>query len=64
MELVSLVLNLVLGGSLIGMLLFYSSKRRREAAAAASAETGSRSDEFALHRQSIEFLSAQLQEAW
>ncbi|MEG2761101.1 MAG: hypothetical protein RR921_07200 [Mucinivorans sp.] len=64
MELISLIINLLLGGGMVGMLLFYSSKRRKEAAVASSAEIGSKSDEFTLHRQSIEFLSAQLQEAW
>lgn len=64
MELVSLVLNFILGSGLVGLLIFYTSKRRKEAAEASSAEIETRSDEFNLHRQSIEFLSSQLSEAW
>lgn len=64
MELLSLILNLALGGGVVGILIFYGSKRRKEAAEASSAEIESKTDEFALHKQSIEFLSSQLNEAW
>lgn len=60
----STALNLILGSGVVGLLLFYNSKRRRESAIASSAEISTRSDEFSIHRQSIEFLSTQLQEAW
>lgn len=54
----------MLSSGIIGVTLFYNSKRRSAAAQAMSAEIGSKSEEFALHRQSIEFLSSQLSEAW
>lgn len=60
-ELISLILNLILGSSLI---LFYSSNRRKQAAEAASAEIGVRQSEFEINRQQIEFLSHQLNEAY
>lgn len=64
MDIFSTILNLILGSGVVGLLLFYNSKRRRESAIASSAEISTRSEEFSLHRQSIEFLSSQLQEAW
>lgn len=60
-ELISIVLNLVLGSSLI---LFYSSNRRKQAAEASTAEVGARRGEFDINRQQIEFLSHQLNEAY
>lgn len=60
-ELASLLLNLVLGSSLV---LFYSSAKRKQAAEASSAEIGVRQGELDIHRHSVEFLSKQLSEAY
>lgn len=63
-EIISSVLNLLLGSGLAGVLLFYRSKQRKESAEATQAEMGNRQVEFDIHRQSIEFLSGQLSEAY
>lgn len=60
-ELISILLNLVLGSSLI---LFYSANRRKQAAEASSAEINVRQSEFEINRQQIEFLGHQLSEAY
>lgn len=60
-EIISLLLNLVLGSTLI---LFYSSNKRKQAAEASTAEIGVRQSEFDINRQQIEFLSHQLSEAY
>lgn len=59
-ELMSLLLNFVLASGLI----YYGSRRRREAAEASSAEQGAKQTEFATYKQSVEFLSRQLSEAY
>lgn len=59
-----MALNLLLGSGLAGVLLFYRSKRRKESAEATHVEMGNRQVEFDIHRQSIEFLSGQLSEAY
>lgn len=64
MEWLSLLLNLLLGGGVVGVLLFYGSRRRKERAEATKVEISSRGDELEVHRQNIEFLSDQLHEAW
>lgn len=60
-EIVSLILNLLLGS---GLILFYSQHKRKQAAEASSAELDVRRNEFDIHRQSVEFLSRQLSEAY
>lgn len=64
MEWLSLLLNLLLGGGMVGVLLFYGARRRKERAEAAKVEISSRGDEMEVHRQNIDFLSDQLHEAW
>lgn len=63
-EIISSMLNLLLGSGLVGILFFYRSKQRKESAEATQAEMGNRQVEFDIHRQSIEFLSGQLSEAY
>lgn len=64
MEIISIILNFVLGSGIVGMLIFYSSKRRKAAAEATVAEIGSVREQHAIEREGIAFLSCQLQEAW
>ncbi len=64
MEIVSIILNFLLGSGIAGMLIFHSSKRREAAAQASRAENGAREGEFGIQRENIEFLSARLSEAW
>lgn len=53
MELITLILNFVLGSGLIGVLLFYNSKRRKENASAAAMELDATAKQ-------IDYLSRQL----
>lgn len=64
MELISLILNFILATGLAGTLLFYRSKARKESAEADRAELENRQTEFSLQRESVQFLGAQLQEAY
>ncbi len=64
MEIVSIILNFLLGSGIAGMLIFYSAKRREAAAQASSAENNARDGEFTIQRENIEFLSTRLSEAW
>ncbi len=64
MEIVSLLLNFILGSGMLGVLVFYSSKRRKAQAEASSAEVDARGQELSIQRENIEFLASQLQEAW
>ena len=64
MEIVSLIFNFLLASGLFGTLIFYRAKRRKESAEAAGAEIVNMQAEFGIHRQSVEFLSQQLAEAY
>jgi len=64
MEIISLILNFILASGLFGTLIFYKSKRRKEAAEATGVEIENMHNEFGVHRQSVEFLSHQLAEAY
>ena len=64
MEVISVILNFVLASGLCGTLIFYQSKRRKEAAEATGVEIVNMQAEFGIHRQSVEFLSRQLAEAY
>ncbi len=63
-ELISLILNLLLGGTLITTLIFYSSIKRKHRADAASVETALRAQQINLEQNSILFLQSQLSEAY
>lgn len=64
MEILSLILNFVLGSGIVGVVVFYSSQRRKADAEASSAEFEVKGKEFSIQKVNIEFLSSQLQEAW
>lgn len=64
MEILSIILNFVLGSGIVGIVIFYSSHRRKAAAEASSAEFVAQEQDFAIQKVNIEFLSSQLQEAW
>lgn len=63
-ELLSLVLNFILGTGLLGTLLFYGARRRKEQAEASGVELENQEQDFEIHRRSVEFLSAQLSQAY
>lgn len=63
-EIVSLCLNFILGSGLLGMMIFYRTKQRKEIAQAAMAENENKQVEFLIHKQSVDFLSKQLAEAY
>ncbi len=64
MELVSLILNFILGSGLLGAMIFYAAKKRKATAEAATAENNARESEFSIQKENIEFLASQLGEAW
>lgn len=63
-DIISLIINLLLGSGLIGTFIFYRSKRRVEAAQARSAELGVRRESAEFERSSVVFLQGQLSDAY
>lgn len=64
MELISLILNFVLGSGLITIVVFYSSQKRKQAADASAAEVSVKRSKMELEHESIRFLQSQLNEAY
>lgn len=64
METISLILNFILGSGIMATLMFYNPNRRKLNAQASSEELNVKQSELTIEHQTIEFLQAQLCEAY
>lgn len=64
MEMISVILNFVLGSGLLATLLFYEANRRKINADAANEELNVKKSALSIEHQTVEFLQNQLCEAY